>query len=123
MLFELATGELPPPGVTSAATRTILEALWPAMADFIAGLLAEDPALRPSAEESARILGAYWSDVTDAAMVAEMTALVRNFSAFVADATLPSTPTPLPTEPRQADAELPVPAAVSSLSPHRGTWL
>jgi serine/threonine protein kinase len=117
MLFELATGELPPPGVTSAATRTILEALWPAMADFIAGLLAEDPALRPSAEESARILGAYWSDVTDAAMVAEMTALVRNFSAFVADATLPSTPTPLPTEPRQADAELPVPAAVSSLAP------
>jgi serine/threonine protein kinase len=117
ILFELATGELPPPGVTSAAARTILEALWPSMADFIAGLLAEDPALRPSAEESARILGAYWSDVTDAAMVAEMTALVRNFSAFVADATLPGTPAPLPVKPRQDDAESPVQAAVPSLAP------
>jgi hypothetical protein len=117
MLFELATGELPPPGATSAAARTILEALWPAMADFIAGLLAEDPALRPSAEESARILGAFWSDVTDAAMVAEMTALVRNFSAFVADATLPSTPAPLPAKPRQDEAEPPVQTAVPSLAP------
>ena len=104
ILFELATGELPPPGAAGAAVRKILDSLWPSMADFIAGLLADDPALRPSAGEAAKILADNWADIPDASMVAEMTALVRNFSAFVADSTLPKTDSPLPVEPR-ADAK------------------
>jgi serine/threonine-protein kinase len=104
ILFELATGELPPPAAASAAVRKILDSLWPSMADFIAGLLADDPALRPSAEEAAKILADHWADIPDASMVAEMTALVRNFSAFVADSTLTKTDAPLPVETR-SDAQ------------------
>ncbi len=100
ILFELATGELPPPAAASPAVRKILDSLWPSMADFIAGLLADDPALRPSATEAAKILADHWADIPDASMVAEMTALVRNFSAFVADSTLPKTDSPLPVETR-----------------------
>jgi serine/threonine protein kinase len=98
ILFELATGELPPPGVAGVAVRKILDSLWPSMADFIAGLLADDPALRPSAGEAAKILADHWADIPDASMVAEMTALVRNFSAFVADSTPPKTDSPLPVD-------------------------
>jgi serine/threonine protein kinase len=104
ILFELATGELPPPAAASAAARKILDSLWPSMADFIAGLLADDPALRPGAGEAAKILADHWADIPDASMVAEMTALVRNFSAFVADSTLPKTDSPLPVETR-SDAQ------------------
>ena len=96
IIFELATGELPPPGGSGAAVRKVLDALWPAMADFVAALLADDPAMRPSAEDSARILGEYWSPIPDASMVAEMTTLVRNLSSFVADATPVHTPPVLP---------------------------
>jgi len=98
VLFELATGEPPPAGMGSFAARKILTALWPSMADFLASLLAEDPELRPSANEAAKILGDYWSDVPDASMVAEMAALVRNFSAFVSDGASPQTPSPVSVE-------------------------
>jgi len=99
ILFELATGELPARESASALARRALDALWPAMADFIAGLLADDPALRPTAAQAAKILSDYWSDIPDASMVTEMAALVRNFSAFVADAAVQSTPAPVQ-EPR-----------------------
>ncbi len=95
LLFELATGEPPPGGMGSFAARKILAALWPSMAEFLAGLLSEDPELRPSAAEAAKTLGEFWSDVPDASMVAEMTALVRNFSAFVSDGASPHTPSPV----------------------------
>jgi serine/threonine protein kinase len=98
VLFELATGEPPPAGMGSFAARKILTALWPSMADFLASLLAEDPELRPSANEAAKILGDFWSDVPDASMVAEMAALVRNFSAFVSDGASPQTPSPVSVE-------------------------
>ena len=98
VLFELATGEPPPAGMGSFAARKILTALWPSMADFLASLLAEDPQLRPSADEAAKILGDFWSDVPDASMVAEMAALVRNFSAFVSDGSSPQTPSPVSVE-------------------------
>jgi serine/threonine-protein kinase len=99
VLFELATGELPPSGVGSMAARKILDALWPSMADFVSGLLAEDPALRPSAVEAAKILSDFWSEIPDASMVAEMAVMVRNFSGFIADSNAPHTPQPLPVEP------------------------
>ncbi|HEY5283762.1 MAG TPA: PEGA domain-containing protein, partial [Polyangia bacterium] len=105
MLFELVTGELPPPGAASVAARRILDALWPSMADFVAGLLAEDPALRPGAAEAAKILGDHWAEIPDASMVAEMTALVRNFSAFVADTTMQNTLPPVATEPAWNDVD------------------
>jgi serine/threonine protein kinase len=106
VLFELATGELPPLGSGSLAARKILDALWPSMADFVAGLLAEDAAMRPSAAEAAKILSDFWSDIPDASMVAEMAVMVRNFSGFVADANAPHTPHPLPLEPSKEDAPL-----------------
>ncbi len=103
VLFELATGEPPAPDAGSLAARKILDTLWPSLADFIAGLLAEDPALRPSAKEAAKILAGHCSDIPDASMVAEMASLVHNFSAFVADSSTPHTPQPLPAELGQAD--------------------
>jgi hypothetical protein len=106
VLFELATGELPPTGAGSLAARKILDALWPSMADFVAGLLAEDAARRPSAAEAAKILSDFWSDIPDASMVAEMAVMVRNFSGFVADANAPHTPHPLSLEPGTEDAPL-----------------
>ncbi|HEX7508775.1 MAG TPA: PEGA domain-containing protein [Polyangia bacterium] len=102
VLFELATGELPPSGAGSLAARKILDALWPSMADFIAGLLVEDPALRPSAAEAAKILSDFWSEIPDASMVAEMAVMVRNFSGFVADANVAHTPPPV--EPSREEA-------------------
>jgi serine/threonine protein kinase len=104
VLFELATGELPPAGAGSLAARKILDALWPSMADFIAGLLVEDPALRPSAAEAAKILSDFWSEIPDASMVAEMAVMVRNFSGFVADANVAHTPPPLGVEPSREEA-------------------
>lgn len=100
VLFELATGELPPSGAGSLAARKILDALWPSMADFIAGLLVEDPALRPSAAEAAKILSDFWSEIPDASMVAEMAVMVRNFSGFVADANAAPTPSLLAVDAR-----------------------
>lgn len=114
ILFELATGELPPPGSPSAMVRRALDALWPSMADFIASLLAEEPALRPTAEEAAKILSEYWSDVSDASMVSEMAALVRNFSAFVAEVGGPSnTAPPVVQAPPPAPAEEREPAVLT----------
>jgi serine/threonine protein kinase len=104
VLFELATGELPPSGAGSLAARKILDALWPSMADFVAGLLAEDPALRPSAAESAKILSDFWSEIPDASMIAEMALMVRNFSGFVAESNAAHTPPPLPAEPAREEA-------------------
>jgi serine/threonine protein kinase len=100
ILFELATGELPAQGSASAMARRALDALWPSMADFIAGLLSEDPALRPTANEAAQILADYWAEIPDASMVTEIAGLVRNFSAFVADASLQTTAPPILQEPK-----------------------
>ena len=118
VMFELVTGELPPIGAGSLAARKILDALWPSMADFIAGLLAEDATLRPTATEAAKILGDFWSEIPDASMVAEMALMVRNFSSFVADSNSPHTPPPVSVEPTP---EVPPPVArtqiPSDLSP------
>lgn len=95
MLFELATGELPAPGDAGAMAHKVLESLWPSMADFIAGMLSEEPGSRPHAAEVAKTLGDYWSDIPDASMVTEMAALVRNFSAFVTDAGVQNTASPI----------------------------
>ena len=103
MLFEFASGELPPPGMPSAEARRLLETAWPAMAEFIASMLAEDPALRPRAAKAAEILANCWAEIPDASMVTEMAALVRNFSAFVADASPPGAPSSLPAEPFTPD--------------------
>jgi len=99
VMFELATGELPPFEAGSLAARKILDALWPPMAGFIAGLLAEDLALRPNAAEAAKVLGDFWSEIPDASMVAEVALMVRNFSSFVADSNSPPTPPPVSVEP------------------------
>jgi serine/threonine protein kinase len=117
LLFELATGELPPPGGSGEAARKVLDALWPSMADCIAGLLADEPAQRPSAMQAAQALAEYWSAIPDASMVAEMTSLVRNLSAFAADADPVNTPPlvpeepGLPTVPKQEYADLPRPVS------------
>jgi hypothetical protein len=121
VLFELVTGELPPSGAGSLDARKILDALWPSMADFVAGLLAEDPALRPSAAESAKILGDFWSEIPDASMVAEMALMVRNFSGFVAESNAAHTPPPLPVEPAREEAEpagLPPVLSIPPIVPH-----
>jgi len=117
VLFELATGELPPLGAGSLAARKILDALWPSMADFVAGLLAEDPAQRPSAAEAAKILGDFWSEIPDASMVAEMAVMVRNFSGFVAESNPAHTPQPLPVEAGQEEAGSVVRPPVLSVPP------
>lgn len=124
MLFELATGELPPDVGASALARKALDALWPAMSDFVASLLSDDPKLRPSAAEAAKVLGEHWADIPDASMVSEVATLVRNFSAFVADAGLQNTP-PIVAEPSArtvADDAPPAPSppAVEVLAPSRG---
>jgi len=117
VLFELATGELPPPGAGSLAARKILDALWPSMADFVAGLLVEDPSLRPNATEAAKILSDFWSEIPDASMVAEMALMVRNFSGFVADSNVPHTPHPLPVEASREEAAPVTRAPVLSVPP------
>jgi serine/threonine protein kinase len=117
VLFELATGELPPLGAESLAARKILDALWPSMADFVAGLLADDPTLRPSAAEAAKILGDFWSEIPDASMVAEMALMVRNFSGFVAESNPAHTPHPLPIEPAQEEAASAIRPPVPSVPP------
>jgi hypothetical protein len=117
VLFELATGELPPMGAGSTDARKILDALWPSMADFVAGLLAEDPALRPSAMEAAKVLSDFWSEIPDASMIAEMAVMVRNFSGFVAESNPAHTPPPLPVEPEQEDAAPVVQATVLAVPP------
>lgn len=104
VLFELATGELPPAGAGSLAARKILDALWPSMADFVAGLLAEDAALRPSAAEAAEILSDFWSEIPDASMVSEVAVMVRNFSGFVAESNVQHTPAPIPAEPGREES-------------------
>jgi serine/threonine-protein kinase len=104
VLFELATGELPPVGAGSLAARKILDALWPSMADFVAGLLAEDAALRPSAAEAAEILSDFWSEIPDASMVSEVAVMVRNFSGFVAESNVQHTPAPIPAEPGREES-------------------
>jgi serine/threonine protein kinase len=111
ILFELATGEMPPPGASSMAAKRALDALWPSMADFLASMLSEDPDLRPSSAEVAKVLAAHWADVPDASMVTEMATLVRNFSAFVADTTLTNTAPPIPHEPARQAATTPAPPA------------
>jgi hypothetical protein len=112
ILFELATGERPPVDRMSEAARTILDSLWPSMAGFIASLLSDDAAARPSAAEAAQTLAAHWADVPDASMVTEMATLVRNFSAFVADTTLSHTSPPIPNEPAK-----PVPTPIAPAKP------
>lgn len=116
MLFELATGELPPQGVTRAAAKSLLEPLWPAMAEVLASMLAEEPATRPRPAKVAELLGNQWADVTDAAMATEMATLVRSFSAFVAESPPGSppasaTPEPVPT------AKAPPAASLLSMAP------
>lgn len=111
ILFELATGEMPPPGASSMAAKRALDALWPSMADFLASMLSEDPDLRPSSAEAAKVLATHWADVPDASMVTEMATLVRNFSAFVADTTLTNTAPPIPHEPARQAATTPAPPA------------
>jgi len=112
ILFELASGELPPLGVTSAEARKLLEAPWPSMAEFIASMLAEEPALRPRAAKATEILANCWAEIPDASMVTEMAALVRNFSAFVADASPPGAPSSVPAESVTPDR---VPSGASGL--------
>jgi serine/threonine protein kinase len=85
MIFELATGEPPQPGMTSAAARRMLEPLWPPMAEFIASMLAEDPSLRPRATRVAEVMAGVWAGIPEATMATDLAALVQNFSAFVAD--------------------------------------
>jgi eukaryotic-like serine/threonine-protein kinase len=130
VLFELATGELPSAGTGSLAARKILDALWPSMADFVAGLLAEDPALRPSAVEATKILSDFWSEIPDASMIAEMAVMVRNFSGFVADSNAAHTPPPLYAEPAREEAApvarppvLSVPAPVPPAPSASGSFL
>jgi hypothetical protein len=103
MLFELAVGELPPPGVTSTAARKVLEVNWPSMAEFIASMLAEDSALRPRAAAAFDVLAGRYGGSADAAMLSEMAALVRNFSAFVADSSPPVGTAAPDAEPAVAD--------------------
>jgi len=130
VLFELATGELPPSGAGSLGAKKILDALWPSMADFVAGLLAEDPTLRPSAAEAAKILSDFWAEIPDASMVTEMAAMVRNFSGFVADANASHTPQPLSADPSGEEAApveraptLSVPPPVPRASSASGSFL
>lgn len=123
ILFELATGELPAPEETSATVRKVLDSLWPPMADFIAGMLSDDPSLRPTSAEAAKILGEYWSDIPDASMVTEMAALVRNFSAFVTEPVVQNTAPPIvhsapPRVQREPEPEPdPIEAEVFSITP------
>ena len=117
MLFELATGELRPPEVTSAAARRMLESSWPAMAEFIASMMAEDPALRPRAAKAVEILAGAWSEIPDASMASEMAALVRNFSAFVADSSPPAGSPTSSAEPAAAEKILPPSSGILSMPP------
>lgn len=117
MLFELAAGELPPPGMTSAAARRMLESHWPAMAEFIASMLAEDPALRPRAAQAAKVLASHYGGTADASMVSEMAALVRNFSAFVSDSSSANGPPSSGAEPVPADRVLPVSSGILAMAP------
>jgi serine/threonine protein kinase len=119
VLFELATGELPPAGAGSLAARKILDALWPSMADFVAGLLSEDPALRPTAAEAAKILSDFWSEIPEVSMVSEVEVMVRDFSGFVAESNVQHTLDPLPAEPiRQEPAPIAQAPHVASPVPH-----
>ena len=117
MLFELGAGELPPPGMTSAAARRMLESHWPAMAELIASMLAEDPALRPRAAQAAELLASHYGGAADASMVSEMAALVRSFSAFVADSSSANGPVPPGAEPMPADKVLPGSLGVLAMAP------
>ena len=125
ILFELATGELPVWDAASEMARKVLDSLWPSMADFVAGLLSDDPALRPTASEAAKTLAEHWADIPDVSMVSEMAALVRNFSAFVADAGAQNTAPPIVQESRQEPSPpSAVPAEVFSIvSPPPGASL
>ena len=117
MLFELATGEPLQPGVTSAAARRMLEPNWLAVAEFIASMLAEDPALRPRATRVAEVLAGRWAGTPETAMATEMASLVRNFSAFVADAG-PAGVAPAPgVEPTANDPILSSPSGVLTMAP------
>lgn len=121
ILFELATGEMPAPEETSATVRKVLDSLWPHMADFIAGMLSDDPSLRPTSAEAAKILGEFWSDIPDASMVTEMAALVRNFSAFVTEPGVQNTSPPIvqsaPSRMQREPEPDPAPAEVFSITP------
>jgi eukaryotic-like serine/threonine-protein kinase len=112
MLFELGTGEAPQLGLTSEAAKSILDSHWPSMAEFLAGMLGEAPALRPSAARVAKVLSGYWADIPDASMIAELAALVRNFSAFVAEPSSTNAASPPAVQASHAEA---VPAGASGL--------
>jgi hypothetical protein len=81
MLFELATGELPPPG-----GRELGREKDPGRSLALhGGFRRRDfwPRIRPcgpSAAEAAKILSDFWSEIPDASMVAEVAVMVRNFS-------------------------------------------
>ncbi len=121
ILFELVTGEMPATEDTSTTVRKVLDTLWPPMADFVAGMLSDDPSLRPTSTEAAKILGEYWSDIPDVSMVTEMASLVRNFSAFVTDPGVQNTAPPIvrsapPPVERESEPD-PVEAEVFSITP------
>lgn len=121
ILFELVTGEMPATEDTSTTVRKVLDALWPPMADFVAGMLSDDPSLRPTSTEAAKILGEYWSDIPDVSMVTEMASLVRNFSAFVTEPGVQNTAPPIvrstpPSVEREPEPD-PVEAEVFSITP------
>jgi serine/threonine protein kinase len=92
ILFELATGELPPEAAASSWAGQTLAAFWPAMADFVSSLLADDPDARPTAAFAVDALARLWAEVPESSMAAEVAALVANFSTFVTDAGPHSTP-------------------------------
>ncbi len=121
MLVELTVGELPAPGATSDSVRGLLEPAWPAMAELIATMLAEDPVQRPRARQVAETLAKHWSPVPEATLVADLAALVRSFSAFVGDSPsvtgvspVPAAEAPSPSVAGASPAAPPSPAAIAA---------
>ena len=125
MLFELAIGEIPPPDAGGTA-RQLLEPAWPPMAELVSTMLADEPTSRPRARQVAETLAKHWSAVPEPAIAAELAALVRNFSAFVADSPAagggaaspsPEAAVPEPPLPRTSgplSVAPPLPAAIAS---------
>jgi serine/threonine protein kinase len=110
LLFELASGELPPQGRRPTDTQIALSLLPEKLGLIIGRLLSFSPAARPGADDAVSSLTAVYAGSTEENLAGDLSTLVQRLSS--------NSPDELPMEPSEAVVLLPdAPAEVDDAPP------